>query len=99
MKWDLQTVGFNASDELINYTREKTEGLTKYYDQIVGAEVYLKLTQDEHNQTKVAEIKLNIPGNDLFAESHSEGFEKSVNESVDKLKGQIRKLKTKLQKH
>lgn len=99
MKWDLQTVGFNASDELLSYTREKTEGLTKYYDQIVGAEVYLKLTQDEHNQTKVAEIKLNIPGNDLFAESHSDSFEKSVHESIDKLKSQIRKLKTKFNKH
>lgn len=99
MKWDLQTVGFHASEELVAYTQEKTEGLTKYYDQIVGAEVYLKLTQDEHKQTKVAEIKLNIPGNDLFAESHSESFEKSVHESVDKLKGQIRKLKTKYNKH
>lgn len=99
MKWDIQTVGFHAQDELIAHTQEKTEGLQKYYDQIVGAEVYLKLVQDQHKQTKVAEIKLNIPGNDLYAESSSDGFEKSVNESVEKLKGQIRKLKTKLNKH
>lgn len=95
MKWDIQTVGFSATEELVNYTKNKIEGLQKFYDQIVGAEVYLKLVQDDKNNTKVADIKLNIPGNDLMGSSTTEGFEKSVNESVDKLKGQIRKLKTK----
>lgn len=99
MKWDFQAVGFNATDELVTFTKDKTEGLLKYYDQIVGAEVYLKLLQDDKNQNKGAEIKLNIPGNDIFAESHSESFEKSVNESIDKLKGQIRKIKTKQSNH
>jgi putative sigma-54 modulation protein len=99
MKWDFQTVGFNATDELVSYTREKTEGLSKFYDQIVGAEVYLKLVQDDKNQTKAAEIKLNIPGNDIYAESRTDSFEKSVNETTEKLKGQIRKLKTKMSKH
>lgn len=96
MKMDLQTVGFNATEELLAYTREKTEGLYKYYDQIVGAEVYLKLVNNDADQTKVAEIKLNIPGNDLYADSQSEKFEGAVNSTVDKLKAQIRKLKTKM---
>lgn len=99
MKWDFQTVGFNATEELVNYTREKTEGLTKFYDQMVGAEVYLKLVQNDQNDTKVAEIKLNIPGNDIYATSQTDSFEKSVNETIDKLKGQIRKLKTKMSQH
>lgn len=93
---DLQTVGFNAEQDLLDYTREKTEGLVKYYDQIVGAEVYLKLTNNDQKQTKIAEIKLNIPGNDLFASDQSDKFEGAVNAAVEKLKGQIRKLKTKM---
>ena len=96
MKMDLQTVGFNAEEALLEYTREKTESLSKYYDQIVSAEVYLKLTNNDHNQTKIAEIKLNIPGNDLFASDQSDKFEGAVNAAVEKLKGQIRKLKTKM---
>ena len=96
---DLQTVGFNAEEALLDYTREKTEGLMKYYDQIVGAEVYLKLTNDEKGETKVAEMKLNIPGNDLFASSQADKFEGAINQSVDKLKSQIRKLKTKFNAH
>lgn len=99
MKMDIQTVGFHADATLTEYARQKTEGLYKYYDRIVGAEIYLKLVQDEKEQNKVAEIKLNIPGNDIFASSHSNKFEGSINDSIDKLKGQIRKLKTKLQAH
>lgn len=96
MKMDLQTVGFNADSTLTDYAREKTEGLTKFYDQIVGAEIYLKLVQDDKKINKVAEIKLNIPGNDIYAESRAEKFEGAINDTVDKLKGQIRKIKTKL---
>ena len=96
---DLQTVGFNAEEALLEYAREKTEGLIKYYDQIVGAEVYLKLTNNDQKQTKVAEIKLNIPGNDLFAIDQSDKFEGAINAAVEKLKSQIRKLKTKMSAH
>lgn len=99
MKMDLQTVGFNADESLTEYARTKTESLYKYFDQIVGAEVYLKLDNHDQDQTKVAEIKLNIPGNDLYADSRSDKFEGSINDTVEKLKKQIRKLKTKLSTH
>lgn len=99
MKWDIQTVGFNATDELVSYAKQKTEGLVKFNDQIVGAEVYLKLVQNDKGNTKKADIKLNIPGNDIYADSQSESFERSINESTDKLKGQLRKIKTKLTNH
>ena len=99
MKMDIQTVGFNAQDTLVDFAREKTEGLSKFFDRIVGAEIYLKLVQDGKEQTKVAEIKLNIPGHDLFASSQTSKFEASINDSVEKLKGQIRKLKTKMHAH
>ncbi len=95
MKMDIQTVGFNAQAELTDFAKEKTEKLSHYFDQIVGAEIYLKQDNNDKQQTKVAEIKLNIPGNDLFAESRSHKFEIAINETTEKLKGQIRKLKTK----
>lgn len=99
MKMDIQTVGFNAHESLVEHAREKTESLTHYFDRIVGAEIYLKQVQDGKEQTKVAEIRLNIPGHDLFASSKSDKFEASLNESIEKLKGQIRKIKTKMQAH
>lgn len=96
MKWDIQAVNFTMKPELMDYSKEKVEGLNKFYNRIVGAEIYLKLGQ-QADSNKVVEIKLNIPGNDLFAESHSPKFEGAINDAVDKLKGQLRKLKTKME--
>jgi putative sigma-54 modulation protein len=84
--------------ELMDYTKEKIGGLSKYYDKIVGIEVYLKLGQ-EAEENKVVEVKLNIPGNDIHAVGKAAKFEGAINEAVDKLKGQIRKIKTKLVAH
>lgn len=95
MKWDIQAVNFTMKPELMDHCKEKIEGLSKYYNKIVGAEVYLKLGQAAEDN-KIVEVKLNIPGNDLFAESSSSKFEGSINDVVDKLKGQLRKLKTKM---
>jgi len=99
MKWDIQTVGFTASAELTEHVRSKVSGLTRFNDRIVGAEVYLKLDYHDKNQNKTAEIKLQVPGNDLFAEERSDAFEKSINEAVHKLEAQLRKLKTKQTTH
>lgn len=43
MKWDIQTVGFNAKDDLLETTKERVQKLEKYYNPIIGAEVYLRL--------------------------------------------------------
>lgn len=99
MKWDIQTVGFNADDKLVEYAKEKTLSLGRFFENIVGAEVYLKLDYNDKQENKVVEIKLNIPGNDLYADSRSDVFEGAVNQACEKLKAQISKLKTKLSTH
>ena len=99
MKWDIQTVGFHADETLTEYAKEKTSGLTKYFENIVGAEVYLKLDYNDKRENKVAEIKLNIPGNDIYADTRSDKFETAINQSCEKLKAQISKLKTKMSTH
>lgn len=99
MKWDIQAVGFDATQELQDTVQEKVSALTKYFEHIVGAEVYLKLDYNDKGDNKVAEIKLNIPGNDLIASSRSDNFNHSINETLEKLKRQISKLKTKMARH
>jgi len=93
MKWDIQTVGFNAKDELLESTRESVQKLEKYFNPIIGAEVYLKLEYDDQRENKRVEIKLNIPGEDIFAEHQSESFEHSLHESIGKVKRQLLKKK------
>ena len=93
MKWDIQTVGFNAKDELMDSVKERVEKLSKYYNPIIGAEVYLRLLYDDHKENKKVQIKLNIPGEDIYAEDQSESFEHSLIEASDKVKKQLIKKK------
>lgn len=93
MKWDIQTVGFNAKDELMETTKEQVLGLEKFYTPIIGAEVYLRLEYDENQENKKVQLKLNIPGEDVFAEHQSDTFELSLREAIDKVKRQLLKKK------
>lgn len=93
MKWDIQTVGFHAKDELLDTVRESVEKLEKFYTPIVGAEIYLKLLYDDHKENKKVEVKLNIPGEDVFGEDQSDTFEHSLHSAIDKVKRQLLKKK------
>ena len=55
--------------------------------------ITLENTQDEAN--KVAEIRLEIPGNELFAKKQSKSFEESTDTAIDALIKQIAKVKKK----
>jgi putative sigma-54 modulation protein len=50
----------------------------------------------EDRENKLAEIKVNIPGKELFAKKQSQSFEKSVDEAVEALRRQLKKHKEKL---
>jgi ribosome-associated translation inhibitor RaiA len=58
----------------------------------------LKLEKSDITANKVCEIRLAVPGNDLFATSQCTTFEEAVNETIEALQKQIRKLKTKFEK-
>ena len=93
MKWDIQTVGFNAKDDLLETTKERVQKLEKYYNPIIGSEVYLRLEYDEHKENKKVELKLNIPGEDVYADHQSDSFEHSLIEVIEKVRKQLLKKK------
>ena len=40
---------------------------SNYFDRIINSEVYLRIDNAEGTVNKVAEIRMNIPGKELFA--------------------------------
>jgi len=70
----------------------------QYYDDIIGAEVFLRLDKSQDLENKVVEIRLLLPGNELFAKKQSKTFEESTDLSVEALRRQIMKHKTKLRR-
>jgi putative sigma-54 modulation protein len=91
----ISSVHFDADKKLLDFTSKKVEKLMKFYEGIVGAEIILKLEKTSALENKVAEIKLEIPGNDVFSKKQCKTFEESVDESLDALKRQLTKHKDK----
>jgi putative sigma-54 modulation protein len=91
----IQSLGFKAGESLENYIREKISKLTPN-DHIVRANVTLYLGATKANPDTWCEIRLEVPGNDLFVkESAQDNFEQAVDATVNKLQGILRKQKEK----
>jgi len=95
MNIKIQSVHFDADSKLIDFTEKKIEKILKFYDRIIGAEVIFRLDKNSKDENKIAEIRLEIPGNDLFAKRQCKTFEAAVDEVIDALKVQITKHKEK----
>mgnify|MGYP001820363724 CR=1 FL=1 len=96
MQVKIHSVQFKADVKLENFIEEKLGKLNNYYDQILGSEVFLKLENTNEPANKITEIRLSIPGNDLFAKKQSKTFEEATDQAVEALRRQIRKHKDKV---
>ena len=92
----INAVGFKADAKLEDFIEKKVSKLTNLYDRVLGAEVILKLEAKEKTENKVAEIKLLIPGEDIFAKKQNDTFEEAIDGSVEAIKKQLVKHKTKV---
>ncbi|MBT1704747.1 HPF/RaiA family ribosome-associated protein [Chryseosolibacter indicus] len=88
-----QTPGFIATDELLNYINDHVSKLSIVSDRIIEAQVCLKVEKSDTRENKFCEVKLVIPGNDLFASAHKQSFEEAVTTSVNALRQQVVKWK------
>lgn len=92
----VQSVHFKVDQKLIDFCEKRLNKLDQFFDGVIGAEVILKLEKDEDRENKVSEIKLSVPANEyLFAKKQAKTFEEAVDLSIDALRKQIEKYKTK----
>ena len=92
----IQSLHFTADKKLLGFIEERIDKLTHLYDGIIKSEVILKLDKSDDAENKIAEIKIHISGNDLFAKKQCKSFEESIDTGIDALKNQIKKHKKKL---
>lgn len=95
MNVQIQSVKFDADKKLIDFIEAKLSKIDRFSDEILGAEVFLKLDKDNENGNKVATLKIAIPGNDLVAERRAHSFEEAVESCYEAIKRQIAKHKEK----
>ncbi len=94
----INSVHFDADKKLIEFIQERVNKLSNYYDKIIDSEVILKIENSHDTENKVAEIKLLIPGNDVFAKKQCKSFEEATDLAVEALRRQLKKHKEKLRK-
>lgn len=99
MKLQTHSVHFDADQKLIDFIQKKANKLETFYDRIIDGEVFLKLESGEATENKIVEIKLNIPGNQLFAKEQESSFEAATDKAVHALKKQLMKHKEKTSSH
>ncbi|MBW2960772.1 ribosome hibernation-promoting factor, HPF/YfiA family [Mesonia aestuariivivens] len=89
-----------ASERLEEFTKEKLNKLKERFDFIVSAEVFFKTENSSAKQEgRIAEIKLSVPGPQIFASANEENFDMAVNKTISELKTQLQKKKEKMQTH
>ncbi len=98
MKVQVQSLHFDADDKLIDFIQSKLDKLDTFYDRTIDAEVILRLN-NEGVQNKTVEIKLNVPGEQLFATKTNGSFEAATDHCTEALRRQIKKHKEKITTH
>ena len=74
------------------------EKVCSKYGEVIGAEVNLKLDNNETPENKIADIRLMLKGDDLYASKQCKSFEEATDLAVDALKKQLEKYKGKFVK-
>lgn len=85
---------FRAKDSLKDFISKKVKTLEKYNNDILDANIVLSYTH-QSDSIKHADIVLQVPGKTLSVSEESENFNVSIDNAVEKLQRQLKKLKTK----
>ena len=92
----VHAVHFSADQKLVDYIEEKVEKLNLFNDHIVTAEVFLRLDNTSDLENKIGEVKILLPGKELFAKKQAKSFEEAIDLATEAVRKQVLKEKEKV---
>ena len=95
MEVRIQSIHFDASEQLQIFIQKKVAKLEKYYDDIKKVEVSLKVVKPETAENKEAGVKVIVPNGDFYASKICDTFEEAIDLSVEAVEKQLVKYKEK----
>lgn len=95
MRLQVHSIHFDADRKLIDFVQKKVDKLETFFDRLVDGEVFLRLN-NEGIENKTVEIKLKVPGTQLFATEKARSFEAATDLATAALRSQLKKFKTKV---
>ncbi|MBX7124329.1 MAG: ribosome-associated translation inhibitor RaiA [Cyclobacteriaceae bacterium] len=94
MKVQVHSIHFDADQKLIDFIEKKVNKLDTFYDRLIDGEVFLRLN-NEGIENKTVEIRVKVPGGELFAKEQARTFEAATDQATEGLRAQLLKYKTK----
>lgn len=92
-------VQLDRSEKLEDFTNKKLDKLENKYDWVIRANVFFKKDENHKPKGYISEIRLSVPGPEIFAQSNEDSFESSIAETVRDLERQCSKRKAKMSSH
>ena len=91
----IQSLGFTAGADLETFVHEKLDKFNKE-SEIIRANVTLSIGVEPDPNKYCCEMRLEVPGNDLFIKKNADTFEKAIVSAADALQRSRRRAKEKL---
>jgi len=91
MQVQINSIHFDADKPLLAFIEAKIQKLTTFNDSIISGEVFLRIEKSSDRENKLVEIKLHLPGKELFAKRNATTFEGATDEVTEALRRQILK--------
>ena len=99
MKVTIKAIRFDATAKLEGFIQKKVAKLEQYSDDITAVDVSLKVIKPEAPDNKEVLMKVLIPNNELVATKVADTFEEAVDNAVEALIRQLKKIKEKVRKN
>ncbi len=96
MEIQIQSIHFTADSKLLGFIEEKVGKLSHFYDGIISSEIFLRIDKSDNSTNKIAEIKLNVPGNDLYVKRQCKTFEEAIDTGILAISKQVKRYKEKV---
>jgi putative sigma-54 modulation protein len=94
MKITIQSPEFRPTNELTAFIMEKVQKFDSLGERVEECKVVLRLGRSDKRENKLVEMRVMIPGNDLFASRQCSSFEEAMLETIDALRHQLQRRKT-----
>jgi len=95
----IEPVNFNASQDLITHVGKIFDKLVKFNDKIISADIYLKSLRETPKKDKLVEVRIFLPGKDVFVKQEADSFVSAAQQAFDRLKVLVKKEKEKQASH
>ena len=92
IKINVQAVDISIDDEVKETIRKCITRLSRFYENIEWADVYLEDKKEKKTQQKQVSIRLGIPGNDPFASEYGDNFQALLTSVEEKLRRQLERV-------